>query len=156
MMRSVPGAGVDVGRAARDLVVSLQGRGWLSAGAVWIVCALGASLSVLLAGTSLRLLLWLPFLALFTVALTALRASYVASGSDARRRIRLLARSSAAGFLLFVLSGFAGIGEGAASEVAVLVLATLAPLAVLIGLAAAFWSADAGARGTQALREAAL
>ena len=156
MMRSVPGAGVDVGRAARDFVVSLLRRGWLTNAKVWSVCAAGALLSVLLASSSLRSLLWLPYLALFAVALTAFRASYVAGGPDARRRIRLLARSAAFGAALFVLSGIAGIGESVASEVAVFVLVTLAPLAVLIGLASAYWSASPAAEGEHALRAASL
>jgi hypothetical protein len=79
MMRSVPGAGLDVGRAARDFVVAAHQRGLLGSAKVWLVSAVGAVLSLVLARSRLNLLLWFPYLGLFTAALTALRASFVAA-----------------------------------------------------------------------------
>jgi hypothetical protein len=137
MMRSVPGAGLDVGHAARDFVVAAHQRGLLGSAQVWLVCAAGAVLSLVLASSRLNLLLWLPYLALFTVALTALRASFVAGEPDTRQRIRVVGRSAAAGVLLFVLSALVGMSEGTVTEIASFILVTMAPLAVLIGFAVA-------------------
>ena len=143
MMRSVPGAGLDVGRAARDFVVSAQRRGVLGGAQVWLACAFGALLSILMADSNLNVLLWLPYLAFFAVVLTALRASFVAGEADTRRRIRLLARWATAGVLLFAFSALLGMGEGTVTEIASFVLVTMAPLAVLIGFAAALLPAAA-------------
>jgi hypothetical protein len=137
LMRSVPGAGLDVGSSARKLVVRAKGRGWLQDGPLWTFCALGALLSIVLRGSALKPLLWIPFFLLLAVAITAFRASYVAGDPDARRRIRWLARCSLAGLVLFVFSGIVGLGESTASEIGVFVLLTLAPVAVLLGFGAA-------------------
>jgi hypothetical protein len=150
MMRSVPGAGFDVGRAARDFVVGAQRRGVLGGAQVWLACAVGALLSILMADSSLNVLLWLPYLAFFAVVLTALRASFVAGEADTRRRIWLLGRSATAGVLLFMLSALVGMREGVATEIASFVLVTMAPLAVLIGFAAALLPAAAVDQATYA------
>ena len=137
LMRSVPGAGLDIGKSARQLVLAVRRRGWLDAGPLWTMCAFGALLSILLRSSRLKLLLWIPFFVLMAVAITAFRASYVSGAADTRRRIRWLARSAVLGLLLFTFSALAGLGSGTTSEVAGFVFLTLAPVAMLLGFGGA-------------------
>ncbi len=137
LLRSVPGAGLDVGSSARRLVVAAKKRGWLNEGPLWIACTIGGLLSIVLRASPAKPLLWIAFLVLLSVAITAVRASWVSGSPDARRRVRWLARSCLAGVLLFLASGVAGLTSGTASEIAVVVLISLAPIVVLFGFSAA-------------------
>jgi hypothetical protein len=137
LMRGVPGAGVDVGTLARRGLALALRRNWLSGPAVWLAAGTGALLSIVLRGSVLKPLLWLPFSLGVVVAITALRAAYVTGDADARVRLRWLAGGAMSAAVLFALAGLAGLGESSIGTLSSFVLLTLAPAAFLIGLAVA-------------------
>jgi hypothetical protein len=134
IMRSVPGAGVDVGALFRWLAASAMRRGALRPLPVWSTLIAGAALSIALRASPWRLLLWLPYLAVVAIAITCFRASYDAGDADARHRLRWFARGALVAFGLSVAAGLAGLRSGPAGAVGVFVLLTLAPGALLFGL----------------------
>ncbi|HSL68813.1 MAG TPA: hypothetical protein VK864_01160, partial [Longimicrobiales bacterium] len=137
MMRSVPGAGVDIGQAARLLLATLLRRGWLEARPVSITAAAGALLSIVLEGSPLEYVLWTPFGLILGIAISALRAGFVTCGRIGQQRVRWLARASLTAAGLFGLSAASALARSEAGSVLVSVLLTLAPLAILVGLAMA-------------------
>lgn len=144
--RRVPAAGADVGSLARRALAGALQRGWLGAVPMWIVAGIAAVLSITLRDYSWRWLLWLPFGLGAALALTALRATYVAGAADAQSRLRWVARGAAAAAVLFALAGVAGLSGSNAAAIAIFVLLTLAPAAFLIGLAIAVLPRSAAER----------
>jgi hypothetical protein len=145
MMRSVPGAGVDIGAVFRRAMAWLVRRGWLEPLPVWLTAAAGAALSIALRTSQFRWALWAFWLFGVAIAITGLRASHHVGGDDARRRLRWIGRGALAGLGLCVAAGVVGLFPGAASAVGVFVLLTLAPGALLLGLGIGLLS-DGGVR----------
>jgi len=127
-MRGVPGAGLDVGAAARNALHRVIQRGWLDSRPVWITAALLAVVSVLLQRHPARPLLWFPLLAGIGLVITALRAGYVAGDSLEQRQIGWLGRGGlGALFFLVCAAMVALLGDGPIAASGVFLLLTLAP-----------------------------
>jgi hypothetical protein len=139
MMRSLPGAGLDIGQLFRRVSAVALRCGWLTGARVWIVAVIGAALTIALRPSQLRWLLWLPFLVGVGISITCLRASYTTGDEDTRERIRWIGRGAFAAITLFAITGVVGIWESAASAVLVFLLMTVAPGLFLIGLGMAVY-----------------
>jgi hypothetical protein len=137
MMRGVPGAGIDIGASFRRLTNALVQRGWLDSATAWSVAGVGAALSIVVRHQSIKSLLWFPFGLGIAVVITCLRASYVSGNENARQRLLWIARGAAVALALFAAAGVAGLIESPAAAIGAFVLLTLAPAALLAGLAAA-------------------
>jgi hypothetical protein len=134
MLRSVPGAGADVGALFRKLAAAAMRRGVLRPLPIWSAVIVAAALSIALRTHAWRSFLWLPYLAGVAIAITCFRASYDAGDPDAKHRLRWIARGGLAALGLFMAAGLAGLRSGPAGAVGVFVLLTLAPGALLLGL----------------------
>jgi hypothetical protein len=137
MLRGTPGAGVDVGQVARNTLRSALQSGWLNALPVWTVALFGAFVSVLLRRSPVQKLMWIPLLIGIGVAITALRARYVAGDADTRLRLRWIARGTLAALAVFAVAGIMSVGKSEGAAIAAFVLLTLAPTLLFGGLALA-------------------
>ncbi len=134
MMRSVPGAGLDIGAVFRKLAAQLLRRRRLEPLPVWCIVAGGAALSIALRTSPWRWLLWVTYLVLVAIAITCFRASYEVGDEDARHRLRWIGRGALAGLALFIAAGVVGLLPGNRAALGVFVLLTLSPGALLLGL----------------------
>ena len=134
MLRSVPGAGLDVGAQFRKLAALAMRNGLLRTAPVWIFAIAGAALSIALRTASFRWVLWLPYLVGVAIAITCFRTSFETGDEDARHRLRWIGRGALAAFGFFIAAGLAGLRSGPLGSVGVFVLMTLAPGSLLLGL----------------------
>ena len=145
LMRGVPGAGTDVGAALRALLSRMLLEDWLHPTRVWTVCLAGAALAITLRTSEAQPLLWIGIAAIATVAITALRASYVVAEPDDRRRIIWLARSAVIALVLFAVAAGLSVGESVSREMIALILLSAAPAVMFAGITAAVLGGRASA-----------
>lgn len=138
VMRSVPGAGLDMGALFRGLVARGIEGGWFRPRLVIPVSCAGAIASALFRNTAGLAASWV-FLAIgIAIAVTALRASWSGGGPGVRRQLTWIGRGAAASLACFLAAGIAGgMIRSAVGAGAVVVLMTLAPAPLLVGIGSA-------------------
>ncbi|MEX2284766.1 MAG: hypothetical protein WEE89_19915, partial [Gemmatimonadota bacterium] len=122
------------GALFRRVAASAMRIGSLRPVTVSTTVIVGAALSIALRTSPRRSLLWIPYVAGVAIAITCFRASYDAGDTDAKYRLRWIARGGLAALGLFVAAGLAGLRSGPTGAVGVFILLTLAPGAILLGL----------------------
>jgi len=136
-MRSVPGAGLDVGEAFRALVARGLEHDWFAPRTIIVASSAGALLSVLVKGSRTAAVLWVPLAIGVAIAVTALRAAWSADTGMVRARLRRFGYGAVGSVAFFLAAGAAGaVMQSAAGAILVVILMTLAPAPLLAGLAA--------------------
>lgn len=110
LLRSVPGAGLDVGAAFRTLAERLLRRGWLAPRPVWGLAAVLLLLDLISGGDLVGQIVGGAAVLLgAALATTNLRAGYGAATAGDQKRIRWLVRGVLWAGLLFVASALLGM-----------------------------------------------
>ena len=148
-LRSVPGAGVDIGAVFRGIVARGLEHGWFGARVIAATSAAFAVFAIALRNSAGVYALWLAVAFGIAVAITALRATWSTGDPVVRLRLARLGRGALASLVCFATAGIlGGVIRSQAGAVLVVILMTLAPAPLLAGLAAAVLTGGVSAKQT--------
>lgn len=135
-LRDTGVAGVDVGawfRAASKRILEADG---FSVGKLTILAVIMMGAQTALAGTAAGLMLWVVALAMAGVAVTNVRAAYIASAGADRARIAWIIEGFVVSLFMFLIAtAVMVLVQSAVARIAALALLTLIPATIMLSLA---------------------